>query len=354
MDPRTLGLLLSLPKVPHSNTFHSSVGLPCHHRPPFFFNRAIICSGANSKPQPPPSQPVPPLPPLPGLSLLSISDWADSIKERGMQQRRQLYTHEKWVEHRSSRRHVRHVASSLSSRVIVSLIPPVLVFTSVAVLVAAYNSAVSLRLLPEFLPLLHAPALPYQLTAPALALLLVFRTEASYSRFEEARRTWAKVIAGARDLARAAAAWVSLPEDEHLRDAIIQYVMAFPLALKCHVIYGSNFEKDLGTFLDQGDLAVVMRSKHRPRCILGFISQCLQLAHLDDSKRNSLVGVLIEEPFPVLPLAELCNLACESIQESLATEESIRRQLQAKRKIGSETSTACSPNGWPMSERDPS
>ncbi|CAN6487280.1 unnamed protein product [Victoria cruziana] len=346
MDPGTLGLLLSLPKSPNSNTLYVRSS-PRQH-----YIHFIACSAANPKPQPPPSQPVPPLLPLLGVSLRSISDWADSIKERGMQQRRYLYTHEKWVEHRSSRRHVRHIASSLSSRVILSLIPPVLVFTTVAALIAGYNTAVSLHLLPEFLPLLHAPALPYQLTAPALALLLVFRTEASYSRFEEARRTWAKVIASARDLARAAATSVSLPDDQHLRDAIIRYVMAFPLALKCHVIYGSNFEQDLGTFLDEGDLAVVMRSKHRPRCIIGFICQCLQLAHLDESKRSSLVGVLIEEPFPMLPLAELCNLACESVQESLATEESIRRQLHAKRKHCNGTSTACSPNGWPMSEQD--
>ncbi|KAL9680261.1 hypothetical protein QQ045_018139 [Rhodiola kirilowii] len=51
------------------------------------------------------------------------------------------------------------------------------------------------ELLPEFFPVLRASSLPYQLTAPALALLLVFRTEASYSRFEEGRKAWTKVIA---------------------------------------------------------------------------------------------------------------------------------------------------------------
>lgn len=125
--------------------------------------------------------------------LLAIPEWSDQIKERGMRRNRSLYNHENWVQHRSSLRHIRHVLSSLSSRVILSLVPPVLAFTSVAVLIASYNTAVSSDWLPEFFPLLRASSLPYQLTAPALALLLVFRTEASYSRFEEGRKAWTKV-----------------------------------------------------------------------------------------------------------------------------------------------------------------
>lgn len=50
--------------------------------------------------------------------------------------------------------------------------------------------------------MLRASPLPYQLTAPALALLLVFRTEASYSRFEQGRKAWVKIITGTNDLAR--------------------------------------------------------------------------------------------------------------------------------------------------------
>lgn len=129
-------------------------------------------------------------------------------------------------------RHVRHFLKSLKSRVILSLVPPVIAFTSVAVFVATYNTAVSLDLLPEFFPTLRASSLPYQLTAPALALLLVFRTEASYSRFEEGKKIWTKVIAGAEDFARQLIGNVHSPDDNVLRKAILQYIMAFPVALK--------------------------------------------------------------------------------------------------------------------------
>lgn len=81
--------------------------------------------------------------------------------------------------------------------------------------------------------MLRASSLPYQLTAPALALLLVFRTEASYSRYEEGRKAWIKVIAGTLDLARQVIAGVEISShDAPLKKALLQYIMAFPVALK--------------------------------------------------------------------------------------------------------------------------
>lgn len=87
-------------------------------------------------------------------------------------------------------------------------------------------------LLPGFFPVLRASSLPYQLTAPALALLLVFRTEASYSRFQEGRQAWTKVIAGTNDFARQVITSVRSPTDSGLKKALLSYIMAFPVALK--------------------------------------------------------------------------------------------------------------------------
>lgn len=85
--------------------------------------------------------------------------------------------------------------------------------------------------------MLRASSLPYQLTAPALALLLVFRTEASYSRFEQGRKAWVKIITGTNDLARQVVSSVnggSSGDDDELiiRDALLRYIAAFPVALK--------------------------------------------------------------------------------------------------------------------------
>ncbi|CAN1157456.1 UPF0187 protein At3g61320, chloroplastic [Linum perenne] len=249
-----------------------------HHRCRISFK--TLCS--NSPPESSSSKPL--------ISILrAIPDWSDRIKERGMRKNRTLYNHEKWIEHRSSLRHVRHLLSSLSSRVILSLIPPVIAFTLVAVVVAGYNTAVELHSLPPFFPVLRASTLPYQLTAPALALLLVFRTEASYSRFEEGRKAWTKVISGTNDFARQIITGVDESRDSLLKSSLLKYVMAFPIALKCHVINGSDIRQDLRNVLEVDDLALVMDSRHRPRCIIALISQCLRLLSLDEAKRNLLV-----------------------------------------------------------------
>ncbi|KAL3517155.1 hypothetical protein ACH5RR_024057 [Cinchona calisaya] len=399
--------------VSSSSMFGLRILLKVHQQSLHFKNNRltlrVLCSSQPSQsPQPSSTQT------LTLVSILqAIPDWADNIKERGMKRKRSLYNHEKWVEHRSSLRHVRHLMTSLSSRVILSLVPPVLAFTTAAVIIASYNSAVSLHWLPEFFPVLRASSLPYQLTAPALALLLVFRTEASYSRFEEGRKAWTKVIAGTNDFARQVIATVSCSTDALLKKALLQYIMAFPVALKCHLIHGSNIAQDLQDVLDCDDLAVVLRSKDRPRCIIEFISQSIQLLSMEEAKRNILeskiscfhegigvceelmgipiplsytrltsrflvlwhltlpiilwddcnwivvpatfisaaslfcieeVGVLIEEPFPMLALDELCKLVHSSIQEAMDNEKMIRAQVNAKRQSHYNQHA---PNGWP-------
>ncbi|PKA53925.1 UPF0187 protein [Apostasia shenzhenica] len=348
--------------------------------------------------------PEPSIPYLPSF-LRSIPDWADAVKERGVRKRRSLYTSNDWRTHRSSLRHLRHVLTSLSSRVILSLVPPVSAFTSFAAALALYNTAVALQWLPELFPLLHASSLPYQLTAPALALLLVFRTEASYARFVEGRKAWMSVVAGASEMAGVMMSSISkgggVAVDAGLKKALLSYIMAFPVALKCHVISGSDIKADLETLLEEDDLAVILHSKHRPRCIIEFISQSLQILPLEDSKRHILeskiscfyhgisvceqligipiplsytrltsrflvlwhltlpvvlwddcnwivvpatfmsaaslfcieeVGVLIEEPFPMLALDDLCRQLHDCILEAMAAERSVHERILARLK----------------------
>ncbi|CAN6296890.1 unnamed protein product [Urochloa humidicola] len=368
---------------------------------------------ARCLPDPPPPPPAPAARPA-LLSLLSaVPDWADAVQERRVRDRRPLYDHASWREHRSSRRHLRHFLSSLSSRVILSLAPPVAAFTAFAAAIATYNT-----LLPAYA--LTASSLPYQLTAPALALLLVFRTEASYARFDEGRKAWMRVLAGAADLAgmvmhRPAA---QQADDEPLRRALLNYILAFPVALKCHILSDSDVETDLQGLLAQDDLTVVLASKHRPRCIIEFISQTLQILDLDEQKRSIMesklscflegigvceqligipipvsytrltsrflvlwhltlpiilwdeckwivvpatfisaaslfcieeVGVLIEEPFPMLALDALCNQLHDGIKDVRAVQNSVQTRLVAKTK--GRGGSKRTDNGWPSSKR---
>lgn len=120
-----------------------------------------------------------------------------------------------------------------------------------AVVIASYNSAVALEWLPGVFPILRSSSLPYQLTAPALALLLVFRTEASYSRYEEGRKAWVRIIAGTDDLARQVICSVdgSGSGDELvIKDLLLRYIAAFPVALKVVISFVLiNLQKLLGS-----------------------------------------------------------------------------------------------------------
>ncbi|CAM0148937.1 unnamed protein product [Urochloa decumbens] len=369
-----------------------------------------------------PDPPPPAASKAPLLSLLSaVPDWADAVQERRIRDRRPLYDHASWREHRSSRRHLRHFLTSLSSRVILSLAPPVAVFTGFAAAIATYNT-----LLPAYA--LTASSLPYQLTAPALALLLVFRTEASYARFDEGRKAWMRVLAGAAELAGMVMHRPPPPpggqqhqqaDDDPLRQSLLNYILAFPVALKCHIISDSDVKTDLQGLLAEDDLNVVLASKHRPRCIIEFISQTIQMLDLDQQKRSIMesklscflegigvceqligipipvsytrltsrflvlwhltlpvilwdeckwivvpatfisaaslfcieeVGVLIEEPFPMLALDALCKQLHDGIMDVRAVQNSVQTRLVAKTK--GQGGSKCTDNGWPGSKRE--
>ncbi|XBH59035.1 hypothetical protein VPH35_080350 [Triticum aestivum] len=330
-------------------------------------------------PEPLPNPPPSPNPPNPLLSLLTaVPDWADAVSERRIREPRPLYTHEQWREHRSSLRHLRHLLSSLSSRVILSLVPPVSAFTAFAAAVA------------------------------------------SYARFDEGRKAWMRVLAGATELAGMVMHSCGAGErgdNDTGTGALVNYILAFPVALKCHITSNSDIRKDLQGLLAEDDLNVIMSSKHRPRCIIEFISQSLQMLDFEEHKRSIMesklscflegicvceqiigipvplsytrltsrflvlwhltlpiilwaeckwivvpatfvsaaslfcieeVGVLIEEPFPMLALDAQCQQLHDSMRDMMSVQGLVRKQLVAKTK-GHGRGGRLPQNGWPVS-----
>ena len=83
------------------------------------------------------------------------------------------------------------------------LAAPMLYVMGVATAVCAYEAAVQGGLLPAWLPDLELRTKePFTLTSFALSLLLVFRTNASYSRWRDARMAWGLVLNRSRDIVR--------------------------------------------------------------------------------------------------------------------------------------------------------
>lgn len=119
--------------------------------------------------------------------------------EESRRYRRTIYTHEDWVKHRSENRINRNLRGIFKSGVLRQLKNEVGSVVASASLVVVWNSFV----VPEFkLHELCLPVMPFTLSSPALGLLLVFRTNASYGRWWEARTKWGSIINHSVNIAR--------------------------------------------------------------------------------------------------------------------------------------------------------
>lgn len=202
--------------------------------------------------------------------------------------RRTVYDHEDWMRHRSSTRHGRHLLSIASSRVILALGPPVFSLTAMAAAITGYNEALLTHTLPQWLPLMHVSTIPFSLTAPALALLLVFRTNASYARFDEARKAWGSTVNRIRDIVRQALTWMRSPVDSQKLKSFLRHAAAFPFLLKDHVVREDDLKAELTNLLEQKELEAVMASSHRPNYLLQIMSELIHNSELKDMERATM------------------------------------------------------------------
>ena len=110
---------------------------------------------------------------------------------------------------------------------------------------------------------------PHTITGSAMSLLLVFRTNAAYTRFWEGRCIWEQVTNKARDITRVLIAYRAVIGD-HACHRLADLLCAFPVALKQHLegFKGLEQERELSQLLDPQDLSGVMQAVNRPLFIL--------------------------------------------------------------------------------------
>ncbi|CAI6004588.1 unnamed protein product [Closterium sp. NIES-65] len=157
-------------------------------------------------------------------------------------------------------------------KVIGALGPAVSVMTGIAAGVVGWNELVTMGALPEWAPVLHMSNLPYTLTAPALSFLLVFRTNASYGRFDEALSYMA------RD---------QYTYEYPKRAQFIRHLQAFALTYKHHFLQEGSLEEDLRQFttLSDEEIAGILGATHRPNYVLQMMSECMRSCHMEPVHR---------------------------------------------------------------------
>ena len=125
-------------------------------------------------------------------------------------------------------------------------------------------------------PALHGLGLgPLGLSSSALSLLLVFRTNTSYQRFDEARRLWGSIVNRSRDLVRQSLVWFP-PERVALRAALVRWVVALATCVRLHMrAPREDTPAALAGWLSADELAGLAAAAHRPNHCLQVLSHVI-------------------------------------------------------------------------------
>ncbi len=123
------------------------------------------------------------------------------------------------------------------------------------------------------------PPLVHTLIGAALGLLLVFRTNASYGRYVEARELLGRIVNASRDLTRQVVTYVGdHPERAALRSDVLRWLGAF-YRLLVHSVRDERDLADLGERLSASERARLEPLRHRPSVVASWISGRLHAAH---------------------------------------------------------------------------
>mmetsp|Transcript_17865 Transcript_17865/g.53786 ORF Transcript_17865/g.53786 Transcript_17865/m.53786 type:complete len:503 (+) Transcript_17865:242-1750(+) len=143
----------------------------------------------------------------------------------------QLFTQDMWERHRSVRRYFHNLATISSSTVFRRIFRPWIILSLVSTALTLFNVYA-----PPELPRLALANTAHTLLGAAISLLLVFRTNASYGRFQEARKLWGSVVRYCRDGMRICTGYCSKAS----LDPMVTYFQAFPWVLKGHLRKGRS------------------------------------------------------------------------------------------------------------------
>ena len=144
--------------------------------------------------------------------------------ESSRQYVRTVYSHSDWIRHRSESRVFRNLQEGLlRPRAWRQLRREVGSVVAVAVFVILWN-----YIRWDFQ--LGLPVTPFMMASPALGLLLVFRTNASYGRWCEARAKWGTIINHCTNIMRMSATYVdkSSSDKRLLLDQVCRATWALP------------------------------------------------------------------------------------------------------------------------------
>lgn len=139
------------------------------------------------------------------------------------------FTPQAWQQHKSPWRRIRHIKTLWKSSPIQRLAMPDLTVTGmVAAILSYYNYNIGLE------HQLHIDGSAMAGATTAVGLLAGFRLNASYGRYDEARKFWGEINNSSRDLAGNTMMWISCEKEQ---ERMLKFIKTFPVALHWHLNY---------------------------------------------------------------------------------------------------------------------
>jgi len=242
------------------------------------------------------------------------STWSETQRK----DRRTIFMHDEWVYHRSSERFLRNMLSIGSSGINQALSKELAFVTSAAFFVVLMNMLIANYqdlggvthpgVLQGFLNIksVSLPAFPFSIGLPALSLLLVFRTNTAYFRWNEARTLWGGLINNCRNVVRQSNTF--FPTDarhDMLKRRLAAETAAFCKGLR-NFLRGPTDDETLrgelqemvgAGLIAQEQADAMMGASNRPMYALSAMSSTLSKADIDpmySARIDSTISTLVD------------------------------------------------------------
>ena len=150
----------------------------------------------------------------------SVAELPVMFDEEASQSFGQSFDFDRWDKHKSETRYGRLLLGVIYGSTTRRILPVVAALVIFSFIVDIYNVQASLAdpRVPFVFPELQLPITPFELTAPVLGLLLVFRTDSAYERFNLGSDVAWEITSSCRSALRRMSSWTSQADAEAALD----------------------------------------------------------------------------------------------------------------------------------------